>query len=414
MQLFSALRYKNYRVFIIGQALSNIGNMMQMVAVSWIAYKLTDSVFVLGLVTFGKQISGFFTGFFSGVIADRFNRRILLQYAHFTIGCLAFTIFALIWFEVITIYLLIIIQLTIGVLKSLEIPSRQAFVNDLIRDKQYLPNAVALNSTIFNTARLIGPTVAGILIPLAGEAICLAIYGLMSWVIVVFFFYLRVPEQKKLDTKLNFKTEFLEGFTYAFSHPSIKISLLFVAGFAFFGTSFMVLLPVIAGDIFNSGAEVYGYMNSAQGLGAIIGGVYLANRAKATTMHKGIFWAAILFCVGLGVISFSSLIVVTIVGIVFTGGGRVIVFASTNTLLQLISNDAKRGRVLSLYITIFMGSMMLGGLSIGALADYIGVLNTLMVQSLCCVVIAFFYGKNLKYYDTSELQKKVIAPMPKV
>lgn len=414
MQLFSALRYKNYRIFIIGQALSNIGNMMQMVAVSWIAYKLTDSVFVLGLVTFGKQISGFFTGFFSGVIADRFNRRILLQYAHFIIGCLAFTIFALIWFEVITIYLLIIIQLAIGVLKSLEIPSRQAFVNDLIRDKQYLPNAVALNSTIFNTARLIGPTVAGILIPLAGEAICLAIYGVMSWVIVVFFFYLRVPEQKKLDTKLNFKTEFLEGFMYAFSHRSIKISLLFVAGFAFFGTSFMVLLPVIAGDIFNSGAEVYGYMNSAQGLGAIIGGVYLANRAKATTMHKGIFWAAILFCVGLGVISFSSLIFVTVIGIVLTGGGRVIVFASTNTLLQLISGDAKRGRVLSLYITIFMGSMMLGGLSIGALADYIGVLNTLMVQSLCCVVIAFFYGKNLKYYDTSEIQKKVIAPVPKV
>lgn len=413
MPLFSALRYKNYRIFILGQALSNIGNMMQMVAVSWLAYKLTDSVFVLGLVTFGKQISGFFTGFFSGVIADRFNRLRLLQVSHFALGCLSFVLFALVWYEWITIYLLIIVQLIMGVLKSLEIPARQTFVNDLIIDKQYLANAVALNSTVFNTARLLGPTLAGILIPLVGEAVCLSIYGVMSWVIVVFFFILKVPLQKKKASKLNFKTEFLEGFTYAFTHPSLKISLLFVAGFAFFGTSFLVLLPVLAGDVFNSGAEVYGFMNSAQGLGAIIGGVYLANKAKAVTMHKGIPWAALIFCFGLLVVSFSDLLIITILGIVFTGGGRIIVFASTNTLLQLISSDAKRGRIISLYITIFMGAMMLGGLSVGALADVIGVLPTIMVQSVLCAIIILVYAKNLKYFDLTALEEKVVAEAPK-
>lgn len=407
MQLFSALRYKNYRVFIVGQALSNIGNMMHFVAVSWVAYKLTDSVFMLGLITLGKQISGFFVGFFSGVIADRFNRRIFLQYAHFLIGCLAFILFLLVWYDLITIQLLLVIQLLTGILKGLEIPSRQSFVNDMITDKKYLSNAVALNSTIFNTARLIGPTVAGVLIPLVGEAICLSVYGIMSWTIVVFFFYIKVPKQKKIDKKLNFKSEFLEGFNYAYVHPSIKTSLLFVAGFAFFGTSFMVLLPVLVGEVFNSGAEVFGYMNSAQGLGAIIGGVYLANKGKASTMHKGILVAAIIFCFGLGTISFSSLITITIVGIILTGFGRVVVFASTNTLLQLLAEDSKRGRVLSLYITIFMGSMMLGGLSISALADYIGVLNTLTVQAVSCLVIAFFYAKNLKYFNVNELTEKM-------
>lgn len=407
MQLFSALRYKNYRVFIVGQALSNIGNMMHFVAVSWVAYQLTDSVFMLGLITLGKQISGFFVGFFSGVIADRFNRRIFLQYAHFLIGCLAFLLFFLVWYELITIQLLLIIQLLTGVLKGLEIPSRQSFVNDMITDKKYLSNAVALNSTIFNTARLIGPTVAGILIPLVGEAICLSVYGVMSWVIVLFFFYIKVPKQKKKETKLDFKLEFLEGFNYAFQHPSIKISLLFVAGFAFFGTSFMVLLPVLVGEVFNSGAEIFGYMNSAQGLGAIIGGVYLANKGQATTMHKGILVAAVIFCFGLGIVSFSNLIAITILGIVLTGFGRIVVFASTNTLLQLLSDDTKRGRVLSLYITVFMGAMMLGGLSMGALADYIGVLNTLTVQALSCLVIALFYAKNLKYFDVNELHEKV-------
>ena len=409
MQLFSAFRYKNYRLFIIGQALSNIGNMMHFVAISWIAYKLTDSIFMLGLITLGKQISGFFVGFFSGVIADRFNRRIFLQYAHFLIGLLAFLLFFLVYYDLLTIELLLVIQLLTGILKGLEIPSRQSFVNDMITDKKYLSNAVALNSTIFNTARLIGPTVAGILIPLVGEAVCLSVYGVMSWVIVVFFFYIKVPEQIKIESKLDFRQEFLEGFNYAFSNSSIKISLLFVAGFAFFGTSFMVLLPVLVGEIFNSGADVFGYMNSAQGLGAIIGGLYLGNKGKATTMHKGILVAALVFSLGLITTSFSNIIAVSIFGIILTGYGRVVVFASTNTLLQLIAEDSKRGRVLSLYITFFMGAMMLGGLSMSALADYLGVLNTLLVQALICLVISICYAKNLKYFDTHHLSSKLMG-----
>lgn len=407
MQLFSALKYKNYRIFIIGQALSNIGNMMHFVAVSWLAYKLTDSVLILSLITIGKQISGFFVGFFSGVIADRFDRRIFLQYAHFLLGCLSFILFFLVWYDLITIQLLLIIQLLAGALKGLEIPSRQSFVNDMITNKDHLPNAVALNSTVFNMTRLIGPTAAGILIPLVGEAICLSVYGVMSWIIVVFFFSIQVPKQKKIDKKLNFKLEFLEGFNYAFSTPTIKISLIFVTFFAFFGTSFMVLLPVIVGEVYNSGAEIFGYMNSAQGLGAIAGGIYLANKKDTTNLHKGILWTTVVFCIGLGVISFSNLITIAFIGIILTGLGRVVVFASTNTLLQLISNDTKRGRVLSLYITVFMGSMMMGGLTMGALADYIGVLNTLAVQAFFCLVTVVFYTKNFKHFNSIELNNKV-------
>lgn len=409
MGLFSVLKYKNYRAFIVGQAMSNIGNMMQFVAVSWLAYKLTDSVFVLGVVSFSKQISGFFAGFFSGVIADRFNRKKLLQYAHATIGCLGILLAVLVYYNIITISMLIIIQIITGIIKAVEIPSRQNFVNDMITDKNLLSSAIALNSTVFNTARLVGPMVAGILIPLVGEASCLLVYGIMSFTIAVVFYLIKVPEQQKNSSKLNFKKEFFEGFTYAFSHPSIKTSLLFVGAFSFFGTSFIVLLPVIAGDVFNGGAEYYGFMNSAQGLGAIFGGIFLANKAKATKMPTTILWASVIFCVGVGIVSFSNIIYVAILGIVLTGLGRICVFASSNTLLQLLAEDNKRGRVLSLYITIFMGSMTLGGLTTGVVADYFGVMNALIYQTISSMIVSVFYMKNLKKIDVDEISNRINA-----
>jgi len=379
---------------------------MQFVAVSWLAYKLTDSIFVLGIVSFSKQISGFFTGFFSGVIADRFNRKVLLQYAHFTIGCLGILLAVLVYFNHINITLLIGIQIVTGILKAVEIPARQSFVNDMITDKNLLSNAIALNSTVFNTARLIGPMVAGILIPLVGEASCLLIYGIMSFAIAIVFYIIKVPKQQKFSSKLNFKDEFLEGVNYAFSHPSIKTSLLFVGAFAFFGTSFIVLLPVIAGDVFKGGAEYYGFMNSAQGLGAVFGGVFLAKKGKATKMPTTILWASIIFCIGLGIVSFSSIIYIAISGIVFTGFGRVCVFASSNTLLQLLADDNKRGRVLSLYITIFMGSMTLGGLTTGVVADYLGVMNALIYQTIFSIITVILYSQSLKNFDTNEISNR--------
>lgn len=373
---------------------------MQFVAVSWLAYTLTDSLFWLGVASFSKQISSFVTGFFAGVIADRFNRKKLIQYAHSLIGCLSFIMAVLVVYDILSIFLLICIQLAIGVLKAVEIPSRQSFVNDLVQDSSLLSNAIALNSTIFNTARLIGPAIAGMIIPILGEESCLFFFSVMSFGVVLCLSFVDVPYDKKDKGKLRFVSEFSEGFRYAYGHPSIRVLLLFVMGIAFFGTSFIVLLPVLSDRVFDGGTIVYGYMNSAQGLGAIASGLYLAGKVQAQRMPQVIFGAAIIFLLALTIISSSSILGLTLLGIMLTGVARLGIFASTNTLLQLISNDDMRGRVLSLYMTVFTGGMTLGGISVGALADLIGIHHTFTVQLIACIALAFWYFIHMKYVDT--------------
>ncbi len=396
MRMIAALKFRNYRIFITGQALSNIGNLMQQVAVSWLAYQLTDSAFVLGIVTFAKQMAAFFTGLFAGVIADRFNKKQIIQIAQLLIGIASLLMAIITWMELATITFLIGVQLFMGLMKGLEIPCRQALVNNILPDRQYLMNAIALNSTVFNTARVLGPGIAGLLIPIAGEALCFFIYAVLSLFIVVTLIFVKTYGETKQDSKLNFRAEFLEGAQYAFGFPSIKLSILFVGAFTLVGVSFIVLLPLLTGEVFQEGSEVFGYMNSALGLGAIVGGVFLANKSQSDGIQKLIFFAAALFSVSLLAISVSNALMLTLMAIAFTGLGRVIVFAGTNTLLQTISAEDKRGRVLSLYIAMFMAGVTLGGILVGALADLVGVMNTILLEGCVCLTICFVYLYQLK------------------
>ncbi len=408
MKVISALKDKNYRIFISGQALSNIGNLMQQVAVSWLTYQLTDSAFILGIVTFAKQMAAFFTGLFAGVIADRFNKKLIIQGAQVLIGISSLVLALITWMELASIVFLIGIQLFMGLMKGLEMPCRQALVNNLLKDKSLLGNAIALNSTVFNTARVVGPGIAGLLIPLAGEATCFLIYGVLSFVIVITLMFVKTYGESIKGSKLNFRAEFLEGTQYAFGFPTIKLSILFVGAFTFVGVSFIVLLPLLTGEVFNRGSDVFGYMNSALGLGAILGGVYLANRLTATGIQRLIFYAAGIFSLSLLAVAFSNMLAITLIAIAFTGLGRVIVFAGTNTLLQTISAEDKRGRVLSLYIAMFMASVTLGGLLVGAIADWIGVIPTIMLEGILCLTIAIIYLERVKTLERTDVEAQTI------
>ena len=411
MKFFWAPECRNFRLFIAGQATSNIGNMMHQVATSWLAYELTDSAFILAVVTFSKQLAAFFTGFFSGVVADRFNKKSILQYTHALIAVGSFLLAIFVMLELETVFWLIFFQLVLGLIKGMEMPSTQAFVNDLIPDKKYLINAIALNSTVFNSARVVGPAFAGVVIPFAGEEICFLVYGFMSIVIVIFFIFIKPQAGQTPKKKLDFKAEFFEGASYAFGFPPIKVSLLFVGAFTFVGVSFTVLLPVLTVQVFNKGSEVFGYMTGASGLGAIIGGVYLANRLHALGIERLIFLAAGIFSVGLLAVSISKILAFTIIALAFISLGRVIVFAGTNTLLQTVAEDDKRGRVLSLYISIFLAGVTSGGLLIGALADWIGVLPTLFIEGILCLVICGIYVRKSKIISSDGLKNIYNAPM---
>ncbi len=396
MKFVSALRYKNYRIFISGQALSNIGNMVHQVAISWLAYQLTESAFILGVVTFSNQLAAFFSGLFAGVAADRFNKKLIIQVAHGLIGVSSLLLALVTFLELSTVLILIVFQLLMGLMKGVEMPTRQAFVNDLITDKDFLTNAIALNSTVFNTARVVGPAIAGLLIPIAGEEMCFLIYGVMSLFILFAFFFVHTEPHQAKATKMNFRSEFLEGANYAFGFPPIKISLLFVFAFTFVGVSFIVLLPVLTGEVFNAGSQVFGYMNSALGLGAIVGGVFLASKVGTQGIQKLIFGAAAVFSLSLIAVSFSTVLAVTLIAIAFTGLGRVVVFAGTNTLLQTIAVEDKRGRVISLYIAAFMSAVTLGGILVGAAADLFGLIPTILGEGILCVLVCAIYASQLK------------------
>lgn len=406
MRLIAALKFRNYRIFITGQALSNIGNLMQQVAVSWLAYQLTDSAFILGLVTFAKQLAAFLSGIFAGVIADRFNKKKTVQIAQLLIGVASLSQAFAAWLDLASISFLIGTQLFMGFMKGIEIPSRQTLINNILPDKRFLMNAIALNSTVFNTARVLGPGIAGLLIPVAGEAMCFFIYGILSFFIVILLAFVKTYDEVKKESKLNFKAEFLEGAQYVFGFPKVKLSILFAGAFTLVGVSFMVLLPLLTGEIFKEGSDVFGYMNSALGLGAIVGGVFLASRSRAEGIQQLIFFAASIFSLSLIAISFSHMLTLTLIAIAFTGLGRVIVFAGTNTFLQTVSEDDKRGRVLSLYNATFWASVTLGGMLVGALADLIGIMNTMLIEGCVCLVICVFYLMEVKKVNKERIKQE--------
>ena len=396
MSIFRALSSRNYRLFFTGQAFSNLGNMMKQVAVGWLVYRLTDSALLLGLVAFSREISIFLFSMVAGVVADRYNKHRLLILCQSLISLNAFALAYLTLSGAINVPLLIFMEILFGLVSGLEMPSRQSFVNDLVEDKTYLTNAIALNSSLFNTARIVGPAIAGILIPLIGEGYCFLIYAIASFSVVIVFSFIRYKESKSKVTRIGFGNEFMEGARYSFGTKHTRFLLLFIAGITFLGVSYMVVLPVFAADVFDGGSEVFGYMTSAVGVGSLIGAFLVGSRNKILGLDKLILFGTVVFGVGLAIFSLSSILWLSLIALLISGFGRVVVFTSTNTLLQTISPGDKRGRVLSLYIMLFMGSLSVGSVIIGVFTDLIGGPLTLLMGSMGLLVMAFYYSQNLE------------------
>lgn len=395
MNIFRALKSRNYKLFFSGQAFSNLGNMIQQVAIGWLVYRLTDSALLLGVLAFVREFSAFFCSLFAGVLADRYNKHRLLVICQSLIAINAATLATLTLMGQISVPILLLLQVIFGLISGMEMPARQSFVNDLVEDKAYLTNAIALNSSLFNTARIVGPAIAGILIPLIGEGFCFLLYAVSSFLVVIFFLMIRYDGHIIKTERLDFRNEFLEGARSAFRVQHIRFLLLFVAAVTFLGVSYMVILPVFAADVFQSGAEVFGFMTSAVGIGSLLGAFYIGTKQNALGLDKLIFWGTLVFGIGLAVFSVSVYLWVSLLALLVAGFGRVIVFTGTNTLLQTIAPTDVRGRVLSFYIMLFMGSLSLGSFIIGIFTDWFGGPMTLLAGSLGVVLTALYYGRNL-------------------
>ena len=394
--VFRALEHKNFRLFVSGQSLSLIGTWIQQVAVTWLVYRLTNSAFMLGIVGFSGQLPLFVIAPFAGVLADKANRHKLLLYTQTLALIQASVLSFLVFTESIQIWQLIVLSVILGIINAFDMPVRQAFVVEMIDNKKEdLGNAIAFNSSMVNAARLVGPSVAGILIATAGEGWCFLINAISFLAVVVSLLKMEVePLRHKIKESKVFK-ELSEGFKYTFGFAPIRYLIILLSVVSLMSTSITLLAPVIAKEYLGGGADTFGFLMSAYGTGALVGAFYLLNKKNVLGLGKLIGFAVILFGVSLIIFSFSRIFFLSLSIMAFAGMGMMLDVASTNTLLQTLSEENKRGRVMSFYSMAFRGMSPFGSLLAGGIGSAVGAPAAILMSGSVCVIGGGFYLTKL-------------------
>lgn len=393
--IFRALRHRNYRLFFFGQGVSLIGTWISRLATSWLVYKLTNSAFMLGLVGFVGQIPTFLVTPLGGVLADRWNRRraLMVTQVVFMATSLGLAYFALAG----TIRLAHVLILTAiqGAATAMDAPLRQAFVVEMVEAREDLSGAIALNSSIFNGARLIGPSIAGVLIALFGEGWCFFIDGVSFLAVIgallAMHISVKAPERKRQHVLHDFR----EGFNAAYGFAPIRAILLLVSLLSLVGAPYMVLLPIFADRILGGGAMTLGFLTAATGLGALSGALYLAMRRTVVGLGRFTSYCAAVFGVSLIAFGLSKLIWLSLPVLVIAGFSMMVCLAGGNTIVQTIVDDHLRGRVMSFFALSFFGAMPIGSLIAGEIARRIGAPLTVMAGGLLCMVGAILFRRTL-------------------
>ncbi len=392
--IFRALSHRNYRLFFAGQGISLIGTWMQQIAMSWLAYRLTHSALLLGVIGFTSRIPTFLLASFAGVLADRWNRHRILVVTQTLSMLQAMVLAILVLTETVAVWHLISLSLLLGLINALDIPARQSFVVDMIENRDDLGNAIALNSSIVNGARLIGPSIAGILIATLGEGMCFLLNGLSFIAVIIALLAMKIAPRHKGKTSQIFQ-KLKEGFSYAFGFAPIRSVLLLLALVSFMGMPYTVLMPIFAGSILHGGPKALGFLMGATGVGAIAGSIYLASRKSVLGLGRIIVISSNLFGVGLIAFSLSRVFWLSLLFMLLTGFGMMVQMASSNTILQTIVEEDKRGRVMSFYTMAFMGMVPFGSLLAGSLASQIGAPNTVMIGGVACILGSILFAKKL-------------------
>ncbi|MBT1071416.1 MFS transporter [Pelotalea chapellei] len=394
--LLRALRSRNYRLFVAGQSVSLVGTWMQQVAMSWLVYRLTGSSFFLGLIGFTSQIPTLLIAPVAGVLADRWNRRRLLL-ATQTLAMVQAVLLAIaVLTGTVQVWQIIFLSLLLGVVNAFDIPIRQAFVVEMVEHREDLGNAIALNSSMVNGARLIGPSVAGILVASVGEGICFILNACSYLAVIMALTAMRLsPGLHQQRPRRHILHELREGFEYAFGFGPIRSILLLVALVSLMGMPYAVLVPVFAKEILHGGAHTFGFLMTAAGCGALSGTLFLASRKSVLGLGKVIARSVIIFAVGIAAFAVSHNLFFSLMTLVLAGFGAMTLVASCNTILQTILEEDKRGRVMSLFTMSFIGIAPFGNLAAGAMADMIGPSDTLLIGSGFCLAGGALFARHL-------------------
>jgi len=390
-----AFRHRNYRLFFVGQGTSLIGTWMQQIALSWLVYRITNSPFLLGLVGFTGMIPMFLFASFAGVLVDRSNRRSLLLATQVLAMIQASILAFLTLSHLIAVWHIFVLAACLGIINAFDMPTRQSFVIDMVEDRSDLSNAIALNSAMFNGARLVGPSLAGLTVAAFGEGICFSLNALSFLAIVVALLSMRLRPKPPRRRESHPLEGLKEGYRYAFGFLPIRYLLLMLVVMNFLGMQYMPLMPIFARDILHGGPHTQGFLVAAVGVGALGSAVFLASRKSVHGLEKLAHRGLAIFGFGAMAFCLSRSVGMSLIFMAVSGVGMMIVLISCNTIIQTVVDEDKRGRVMSFHAMSTIGTVPFGSLMAGALAARVGAQWTVFISSSCCIVASFVFSRKL-------------------
>ena len=393
--LTRALQHRNFRLFFGGQSISLIGTWITRVATSWLVYRLTGSLLLLGIVGFCGQIPTLLLAPFAGVLVDRWDRRTILLVTQVLSMLQSVALAAMVFSGSVTIPLVLVLQVIQGIINSFDTPARQAFVIEMVEDRAHLPNAIALNSSMVNASRILGPSIGGVVIAAVGEGWCFTADAVSYLAVIASLIAMRVERRPHPPRDTRVLDELRDGFHYVSRFLPVRSALILLSCVSLLGMPYTVLMPAIARGTLHGGPHTLGFLMAASGVGALAGALYLASRRSVVGLGRVMVISTTVFGAGLVAFSFSHVLWLSLLVLPLVGGGMMVTMAATNTIIQTIVTEELRGRVMAYYTMAFLGTAPIGSLVAGVVAERIGPTRTILAGGVCCLAVAVWFGLGL-------------------
>ncbi|MFI5139419.1 MAG: MFS transporter [Sphingobacteriales bacterium] len=410
LRTFRAFKSRIYRLFFTGQSVSLIGTWMQKTAVSWVIYTLTHSTFMLGVTLFASMFPSFLFSLIGGVVSDRYNRYRVLLTTQVASLIQALLLAVLILLKHYAVWEILSLSVVLGIINAFDVPARQSLVYEMVDDKADLPNALALNSSMVNLSRIVGPAIAGIVLESLGDGACFLLNALSFVAVIVSLLLMKLPSYINKVHKENVFGELKEGMAYIKRTPSIAFVLIMLALISLFVLPFSTLIPYFARDVFRGTARTFGVIDSFIGLGAFSGAIFLASQKTGANLKKILFINTLIFGSGLILFSHEHFYWLALVFVAIAGFGMMSQITISNTIIQTTVAPSMRGRVISFYAMAFFGMQPLGGIIVGAVSKWIGPADTLRAQGVAALLIGLLHWRFLHKEKLKQRLHKVEVP----
>jgi MFS family permease len=402
LSMFSAMQSRNYRLYFYGQSVSLIGTWMQRTAVSWVVYTMTHSAFMLGLTLFAGQFPSFLLSLFGGVVSDRYDRFKVLLLTQVASLVQALLLATLILLQHYAVWEILVLSVLLGCINAFDVPARQSLVYEMVNNKDDLPNALALNSSMVNLARLIGPAISGIVLENLGGGVCFLLNAASFLAVICSLLFMKLPAYVAGPRDKRPMRDLKEGISYLKHTPSIAKVILMLAAMSLLVIPYATLLPVYAKTIFKGNASTFGYINSFIGMGAVSGALFLASQSDGGTdrgRKRILLVNSLIFGAGLALFAYTTWFPLAMVFAMLCGFGMMAQTTVINTIIQTTVDPAMRGRVISFFAMAFFGMQPLGSLLVGGISQYIGAPATILGEGIAAMVIVILFWSFLTKKD---------------